>query len=423
MAHQHGHGHSHRDPHLPEVQLDAANQSLADALRASFNVLKLIMFVLVVLFLLTGVHFIEDREEAVVARFGELLGQTRRAGPSWAFPYPVDETLRVPVHQDNVMIIDDHFIERKESELGRALSTLGRPTLDPLKDGALLTSDAGLVHVQWRLVYRIDNLLDFVTRVADGGTEDAEGAEDAEELITAVLDNVAVHLAASKYTAEGITRSKASALAADVRMRVNDRLEKLGTGIKVVALEIPLSSAPIPTLKAFAQVSSAENQKQKLVREAEQERDKVLNICAGEKFPQILEKLDAWEDAQAREDSESAAKYLAELDQLIEFGAGGEARAAIFEAKSYYTEAVQGMRADEEEYNALMDEYLRAPALLYARLWNQTKRKIFQNEEVIKYHLSPGQKEVRVIVGIDPEQRMIDEMEKIRRRETHAGRK
>ena len=416
-GHHHHQSDSHRDLHAADAPLDAANQSLADALRASFSVLKFIMLVLVVLFLATGVKFIDTRDEAVVARFGRLLPGTRPAGLSLAFPYPIDETLRVPVHQDNVVMIDDHFIALEEHEKNLPLSQVGRQTLDPVRDGALMTSDSGLVHVRWRLQYRIENLIDFVNKVADGGTEDTEA------LITAILDNAAIHVAAAEHTAEGITRAEASDLADAVKRRVNERLEELDTGITVAALDIPESSVPIPTLRAFDAVSSAENQKQKRIREAEQERDKILNTCAGEAYPQILAALDAWEAAKASGGGEAAARHQAKLDHLIEFVAGGEARAEVFHAKSYYTEAVQGIQADEEEYNALMDEYLRAPDLLFARLWVQTKRKIFAYEEVVKNYVPPGEKEIRIIIGADPKQRMIDEMRRIERREKKSGRK
>ena len=56
--HQHA-DHEHREPTRVEEPLDAANQSLADALRASFGILKGIMFVLVVLYLFSNVSCIE----------------------------------------------------------------------------------------------------------------------------------------------------------------------------------------------------------------------------------------------------------------------------------------------------------------------------------------------------------------------------
>ena len=65
--------HADRDPSRQEEPLNAANQSLADALRASFGILKVIMMVLVVLYLFSNVRCIEGHEPALVLRLGRLL--------------------------------------------------------------------------------------------------------------------------------------------------------------------------------------------------------------------------------------------------------------------------------------------------------------------------------------------------------------
>jgi len=90
--------HAHRTLNVPDAPLDAANQSLADALRASFSVLKTIMIVLVVLFMFSGLKCVEEHQKAVVLSLGKLKADAvRDSGLSWAWPYPVDETLRVGV--------------------------------------------------------------------------------------------------------------------------------------------------------------------------------------------------------------------------------------------------------------------------------------------------------------------------------------
>ena len=54
--------------------LDAAHQSLADALRVSFWVLKLAMLLLVVVYLFSGVFNVREQEIAVCLRFGRIVG-------------------------------------------------------------------------------------------------------------------------------------------------------------------------------------------------------------------------------------------------------------------------------------------------------------------------------------------------------------
>ena len=60
-----------------EAPLDPANQSLAEALRTTFRILKFFMVVLVVLFLASGAIVVDQNEQAVVFRFGRPVGGVR----------------------------------------------------------------------------------------------------------------------------------------------------------------------------------------------------------------------------------------------------------------------------------------------------------------------------------------------------------
>ena len=66
--------------------LDAAQQSLGDALRTSFKILKLAIIVLVILFLASGAFVVEQNEQAIVWRLGKPAGGGREAGRGWALP-------------------------------------------------------------------------------------------------------------------------------------------------------------------------------------------------------------------------------------------------------------------------------------------------------------------------------------------------
>ena len=107
MAHEHD-THTHRNLEIAETPLDAANQSLADALRASFGVLKGIMVVLVVLYLISNVRSIDAHEEALTLRLGRLHDVVDRPGLVWAFPFPIDEIIPLPTKKSNDTLIASH---------------------------------------------------------------------------------------------------------------------------------------------------------------------------------------------------------------------------------------------------------------------------------------------------------------------------
>src|SRR5437667_4804681 len=88
---------------MPETPDDAGSQALADALRSSFAIIRVVMVLLVLLFLGSGFFTVGSQEKAVILRFGKPVGEGARAllgaGPHWAFPYPIDEVVKIPVNQ------------------------------------------------------------------------------------------------------------------------------------------------------------------------------------------------------------------------------------------------------------------------------------------------------------------------------------
>src|SRR5262245_37310219 len=98
------HPHSHDEPehsHGPETPVDAGSQALAEALRSSFAVVRILMFALIAVFLGSGFFKVESNERAIILRFGNPVGEGQKAllGPGlhWSFPYPIDEVVKVSV--------------------------------------------------------------------------------------------------------------------------------------------------------------------------------------------------------------------------------------------------------------------------------------------------------------------------------------
>ena len=93
------------DTPLPVIEepLDPANQSLADALRLSFRVLKIVMIFLVIIFLFSGVVIVDEREVVVLARFGRQVA-VLKPGLRVALPYPIHEQIHVSTAQKRLSV-------------------------------------------------------------------------------------------------------------------------------------------------------------------------------------------------------------------------------------------------------------------------------------------------------------------------------
>ncbi|NOX57406.1 MAG: hypothetical protein GXP29_00925 [Planctomycetes bacterium] len=419
MAHHHHHHPPAGD--LPgEAPLDAANQSLADAMRASFNILKFIMFVLIVLYMFSGVRCIDENEEAVVFRFGKLLPTVRGSGPSMAFPYPIDETLTFATKKNSAFRSMHHWPKVKEGQQNEPLNKVrsGR-AIDPAVDGSLLTADSGIVHIQWDVKYRVEDLRQYVINVGDESTTEVEG------LITSILNDATINLVAN-YSAQDVTRGMTTELAIKVRSKVNDRLERLRTGVRVVALDIPHSSVPGPTMVAFDNVANAQNDRDKSVQEAQQDKNKILNATAGVAWRKLITHsdanrqksvglLDRLDEAIANGDEAAKTALEAEIDDLLEHEVSGLAGQRIRLARGYYTQVVQQIDGDVDQYHAVLDEYLASPELLVHRLWEQTRQRVLRLPGVTKHFVAGAADELRIHVEPDPEQKKQDEIERLQK--------
>ncbi|NOT02899.1 MAG: hypothetical protein HOP29_20045 [Phycisphaerales bacterium] len=388
--------------------LDSAHQLLADALRTSFRILKIAMVVLVIAYFASGLFTVEQNRQAVVLRLGRLAGPVRNPGVHWAFPPPIDQVIEIPVQQSTTLTVDSHWLYLTEEEKKLPLASVerGRAGLHPMRDGALLTGDKGLVHIKWRLTYRVEDLEKYVSEVADEDYTRVTPAK-AERIITKLLERAAIDEVGG-YTTEDATRKRLSELRDAIKRRVNEELAALNTGVFVGTVEIPMSTPPLQTKLAFDEVIRAESRKESTIRDAEQKAAGLLNETAGAAHAKLVALLDE-RDGAARKSEDAELKRLDDaIHRTIVDEASGAVGSRIRDATGYYSTVVEGMRADYEEYETLLPEWQRSRDLLVTRLWERAKQQLFGRPGITKLYRPAGAM-FRIVVGPDPKQRDLQE--------------
>ncbi len=388
--------------------MDAAQQSMADALRTSFRILKLAMIVLIVCYFASGIFTVEQNKQALVVHLGRTDGEIHNPGVHWAFPAPIDQVVEIPVRQSATVSIDSHWLHLSAEEKNRPLSSIvrGGTGLHPVRDGALLTGDKGLVHIKWQLTYRVEDLLNYVQAVADEDYTRVQSSR-AEAIIRKLLERAAIDIAGGLTTEEAI-RKRLADFRESVKRQVNEGLARLNTGIVLESVEIPMSTPPLQTKLAFDQVLRAENRKQTSIREAEQMATTLLNETAGAAHVRMIDVLDRHDAAVAGGDDDETRSLFAELNRITEFEASGSVGSMIRAAKGYDSSVVQGMKADAEQYEALLGEWRDRPGLLKTRMWEQAKQRVLNRLGITKLYRPPGS-QFRIQVGPDPRQREREE--------------
>ena len=353
-----------KDIHVPDTgrpavdELDAAGRSLSEALRMSFIILKVIMIVLVLAFLASGFKTVDSSEQALVLRFGKIRGEgeKRLLGPGlhWILPYPIDEIVKIPVQTQVNLPIDSFWYYMTQSEILSGKMRPVRPDqpLRPLQDGYCLTrgesqngtigdfagSDYNIVHSKWQLTYQIDDPEQFfrntyVEDVKPGDIYFNVITESIKPLLKDVFDN-AVVTALVNYTIDEAISSH-DRIPKHVKRLVQEKLDNMESGIKVVSVQLTASECPRQVKEAFESATRASQQRSKEITDAEAEAANTLNEAAGPFAEELFATLhDESIDEQTKEQLWS---------QLA-----GTAGKTIADARAYRTKVVENARANAE---------------------------------------------------------------------------
>ena len=87
----------HHAPDHKEVLDDARSRALSEALQSSFKVVRVLMVALGIAFLCSGITKVDSGHQALQLRFGKFKSPILESGLHFAWPYPIDEIVQIPL--------------------------------------------------------------------------------------------------------------------------------------------------------------------------------------------------------------------------------------------------------------------------------------------------------------------------------------
>ena len=394
-------------------ELDAAGKSLSEALRISFIILKIIMIVLVIVFLASGFRTVGSDEQALVLRFGKIrgVGEKRLLGPGlhWVFPYPIDEIIKIPVAKKVNMPINSFWYPEMLPQGPKERIRIGE-VLDPVDDGYCITrsekqtqsvsasagSDYNIVHSKWLLTYKIDDPERFFRNVYVEGIKPGEIYFDVitksvTPLLKSLVDD-AIVTAMVNYTIDEALLSQ-DRIPAHVKKLLQEKLDKIESGIVVVSVLLTHSIWPRQVNAAFEASISASQQSQTAIGEAKTYAEKTLNEAAGP----VAEKLLAVLEGKSTSEQER---------ELLWAQLAGAAQEKIAQARAYRTKVVETARANAEYLQKLLPEYRKRPKLVVQKIYLDAVAYVLNNvDEKMIIQPTEGSKgtELWIYINSDPE--------------------
>lgn len=389
---------------------DAAAQSLTDALRVSFRILKVIMVLLAVVFAASGIFRVQPDQQAIVLQFGQIRGEgeQRVLGPGlhFAFPEPICEVIRIPVQRVQSLTIETFWYARSEQERLTGKPDMFVPnTLNPQIDGYCLTrndqqtglggSDYNIVHSLWTITYRIHSPIDFFQTVYVRSRQPGEDFLDAAaDTLRPLLNSLACDAIVSSlvhYSIDEAVRSVGD-ISARVAQTLQRRLDELGSGLLIDAVRADRIVWPRQVDEAFLASNRARQESAQAVIDAQTFAVKTLTDAGGPDAEQIL--------AQLKDPAISEARRQELLERL-----SGQAQSILAEARAYQMRVVEEAKANADYLMRLLPEYQKRPELVLQKIYQDAISEVLAGAEE-KIWLSPRQegqqREVRILLNRDP---------------------
>src|SRR5882757_2254776 len=256
----------------------------------------------------TAYYTVPSDSVAVVQRFGKYLEDVP-PGLHFKLPLGIDVATIVPVKR------------QLKQEFGFATPGASDPfqvSRDGKRETQMVTGDLNAVLVEWVVQYRISDPVKFLFDVREprGTLRDVSESVMREVVGDRTVDEV-ITIGRQEIETEALTKMQALST-------------KYAMGISIDQVQLKNINPPEPVQASFNEVNQAQQEKEKLINEARRDYNKVIPLAEGEK------------------------------DQRVR------------EADGYRLKRINEAEGDAARFNALLSEYIKAPAVTSRRIYIET---------------------------------------------------
>ena len=264
--------------------------------------------VLILALIWTSYYTVQAESEAVVLRFGKFL-KTVEPGLHFKLPFGIDEVAIVPTRR------------QLKLEFGFVTAGYTNPDQEPKdqeEEKSMVTGDLNAALVEWVVQYRIDDPKQYLFDVRNPG-------QTLRDLSEAAMREVI----GDRTVDEVITIGRQ-----DIEIGALAKMQELSTRYR---LGVRVDQVQLKNVNPPAEVQASFNE----VNKAQQDRENMVNIANGDY-------------------NEAVPKARGQADQ------------AIRGAEGYQFKRVNEAQGDIASFNAMLEQYIKAPEITRTRLYLET---------------------------------------------------
>jgi membrane protease subunit HflK len=276
---------------------------------------KLMIAVALLTLVATAYYQVEPDEVAVVQRFGKYA-RTADPGPHLKIPFGVESVTKVPVQRQ----LKEEFGFRTVNPGVRSEFAPASP--ETAAESGMLTGDLNVAVVEWIVQYKIKDPKRYLFHLRSVQHTFRDMSEAAMRQVV------------GDHSVDEVLTTGREAIALGAKEELQRLCDLYGSGIEVQQLVLQDVNPPEPVKPAFNEVN-----------QAIQEKERAIN--------------DAWADY-----NKAVPKAKGEADQ------------AVRSAEGYALERVNNAEGDAKRFDALYEEYRKAPAVTRKRIYLETMRQL-----------------------------------------------
>ena len=277
----------------------------------------LIVLVLAVVAGFSSVYVVDETENAVITRFGKYT-QTVGSGLHVKLPFGIDKNYNV-----DIKTLRAEQFGFKTVKAGRNNEYKNNIS----EESEMLTGDLNIVDVEWVIQYKVTDPKQWLFNVYE-----------REQTIRDISRSVINTLVGDRAIFDVISSDR-STIQNLAQEQMNENFKALGLGINVTTVQFQNVVPPVEVQAAFEDVNKASQDMKRLINEGKEEYNKEIPRAQGE------------------------------ADRQIQV------------AEGYASERVNMAKGDVARFNAVYEEYKRAPKATKERIYLETMAEIFGSEK------------------------------------------
>lgn len=251
------------------------------------------LLALILVWLATGVYFVNPTQVGLNTVFGKYVGKTGE-GANWNWPYPIGGVIKPQV--TNVVTTEVGFRTVESVRASRQS--------DVIEESLMLTGDENIVDVDVIVQWQIDPVApeNYVFNIQDPpGTVKAVAESAMREIV-------------GRRNIQPVLTTDRGAIEAEVRQLMQETLDTYKAGVQIRLVQMQKVDPPQQVIDSFRDVQAARADQERLRNEAQTYANRVVPEARG-RSAQLVQSAEAYKDQTVAEALGQASRFNAVYTQ------------------------------------------------------------------------------------------------------------